>query len=84
MRFFVIALAVALLSACHGDRPKECQKLRQCCAHAKELNQDLEVVRVQCTRKEDDDAVICRRRLDDVVAASPSLADDEACRMPAQ
>lgn len=79
-----VVVSFSVVTACHGNRPMECQKLRQCCSHATEAHSEIEVVRVQCTRKDDDDAVLCKRRLDDVVAALPSLADDEACRIPAQ
>lgn len=88
MRFFsalaLVVVSFSVVTACHGNRPTECQKLRQCCSRAQETNAELEVVRVQCTRKDDDDAVLCKRRLDDVIAAVPSLSDDEACRIPAQ
>ncbi|MBI2392488.1 MAG: hypothetical protein HYV09_23085 [Deltaproteobacteria bacterium] len=77
-------VVVAALAGCHGSRPLECQKLRQCCAAAQATGSDVETVRVSCTRKDDDDAVLCRRRLDDVVNAMPSLSDHEDCRMPAK
>jgi hypothetical protein len=70
------------IGACHGDRPRECQKLRQCCDAVRQTGADMEPFRVPCTRKDDDDAVLCRRRLDDVVQALPSMADHEDCRMP--
>lgn len=73
-----------VISGCHGNRPLECQRLRQCCAAAQASGSDVETVRVSCTRKDDDDAVICRRRLDEVVNAMPSLADREECRIGAQ
>lgn len=82
--FALLLVAFSIALGCHGSRPMECQKLRQCCDAAHTANPDLETVRVQCTRKDDNDAVLCKRRLDDVVAAMPSLADDEACRVPAQ
>lgn len=80
LALLVVPVLVAL--GCHGNRPMECQKLRQCCAEARSKEAEIETVRVQCTRKDDNDAVLCRRRIEDVIAAMPSLADDEACRLP--
>ncbi|MGZ3455617.1 MAG: hypothetical protein ACXVEF_38785 [Polyangiales bacterium] len=80
---FVFALVLApacLVSGCK-DRPLECQRLRQCCERAQAIG-DPEEVRMACTRKEDDDAVICRRRLEDVQRAVPQVATEEACRAP--
>jgi hypothetical protein len=82
--FALVLFALPAASGCHGHRPLECQMLRQCCDVARSTNSEVETVRVQCTRKDDDDAVLCKRRLDDVVGALPSLEGDEACRIPPQ
>lgn len=81
MRLFVISALLAMASASCRDRPVECQRLRQCCARAQALG-DVEEVRVACTRKEDDDAVICLRRLEEVQRSIPQVANEEACRAP--
>ena len=78
----LVILPVSMVLACHGARPMECQKLRQCCDAAQASGAEMETLRVQCTRKDDDDAVLCRRRLDDVLGLLPALADSDACRMP--
>jgi hypothetical protein len=81
MRLLVISALLVMASASCKDRPVECQRLRQCCARAQALG-DAEEVRVACTRKEDDDAVICLRRLEEVQRSIPQVANEEACRAP--
>ena len=83
MRLPTILLVCSLvLPACHGERPRECQILRQCCAAAGASGGEVETVRVQCTRKDDHDPVLCRRRFEEVIAALPQLADHDDCKMP--
>jgi len=77
----LLVVAIALASACR-ERPEECQRLRQCCSAAAAAGNALESVRVACTRKDDDQAALCRRRLEEVVSAAPSLEGNEQCRMP--
>jgi len=89
MRLALSIVATMVLSGivapgCRNDRPVECQKLRQCCDAAKSLNLDAEAVRVACTRKEDNDAVLCERRLSEVTASMPTLVDREECRLPSK
>ena len=79
----IVVTAVVLASACR-ERPEECQRLRQCCSAAESTGAELETVRVACTRKDDDQATLCRRRLEEVVSAVPALAGSEQCRLPAQ
>ena len=75
-------LAVLGLGAdCSKGRPKECQRLRQCCAKASEAGKELDAIHVACTRQDDDQPVICQRRLDEVKTALPDIADDPACRL---
>ncbi len=74
-------LVAASLSACRDARPAECQRLRQCCQAASASGVDLEPVRVACTRPEDD-AVLCRRRLEEVQVAAPSVGTSPECRLP--
>lgn len=80
MRALTLLLVVFSSLASCKDRPVECQRLRQCCERAAALG-DIEEVRVACTRRDDDDAVLCRRRLEDVQRI-PQVATEEACRMP--
>ena len=75
-----IVASVALLASCN-ENPRECQRLRQCCDFARASGYDIEPVRVQCTRKDDDQATLCARRLDEVRAALPKLEDQEECRL---
>jgi len=77
-----LLLLLLLLAGCRNDRPVECQRLRQCCDAASALHLDLEEVRVACTRKEDNDRVLCERRLAQVTASMPTLVDREECRLP--
>jgi hypothetical protein len=77
----LVLITILLASACR-ERPEECQRLRQCCTAAQSSGNDLETVRMACTRKDDDQAMLCRRRLEEVVSAVPSLADSEQCRLP--
>jgi hypothetical protein len=79
--FAAIAVLLSLASASCKERPVECQRLRQCCAKAQALG-DVEEVRVACTRKEDDDAVICLRRLEEVQRSVPQVAMEDVCRSP--
>lgn len=78
----LLAALVAVLSSCRDERPAECQRLRQCCQAASATGAELEPVRVACTRVEESDAAICRRRLEQVQAAAPGVADRPECRLP--
>jgi hypothetical protein len=78
----LLALLVPLaLFACRNDRPVECQRLRQCCTAASGSGAEVETVRVACTRVEESDAVLCRRRLEEVVAAVPGMESRPECRL---
>jgi hypothetical protein len=66
------------------ERPPECQRLRQCCDLAKQQGLEIDLVRVQCTRPDDNDAVLCSRRLDEVKAAFPTISDLPECRLAPQ
>jgi hypothetical protein len=77
----VVLVLLSLTGVSCKDRPVECQRLRQCCAKAQSLG-DVEEVRVACTRKEDDDAVICLRRLEEVQRSVPQVAMEDVCRAP--
>jgi len=76
-----LLLLPLLLVDCRNERPAECQKLRQCCEVARSEGKDLEDVRVACTRADDSDPVLCTRRLDQVKASLPMLADRPECRL---
>ncbi len=76
-----LLLALLLTSGCR-ERPEECQRLRQCCSAAQASGSEIETVRTACMRKDDDQATLCRRRLEEVVTALPSMADNEQCRLP--
>ncbi len=76
-------LLCLLLVDCRNERPIECQKLRQCCDLAKQNGHDLEPVRVPCTRLDDNDPVLCARRLEEVKTAVPaSISDMPECKLP--
>lgn len=82
MRWSWIVLAAIAGAGCK-ERPVECQRLRQCCAAVAATGAEVEDVRVACTRKDDDDATLCRRRLEQVQTLVPAAATEEACRLPA-
>ena len=69
------------MGAARKERPVECQRLRRASRAQAQALGDVEEVRVACTRKEDDDAVICLRRLEEVQRL-PQVAMEEACRTP--
>lgn len=71
----------AFAPGCHSERAPSCQRLRQCCAVAAQAG-EIEEVRVACTRLDDDQGTLCERRLAQVVAAMPKLADEAQCRWP--
>ncbi len=80
--FLAVSPTMLGIGGCRNERPEECQRFRQCCAEAQSANGELETIRVTCARKDDNDAVICRRRLEEVVTQLPSLSDSPACRLP--
>jgi len=71
----------AFAPGCHSERAASCQRLRQCCAVAAQSG-EIEEVRVACTRLDDDQGTLCERRLAQVVAAMPKLAEEAQCRWP--